>query len=318
MSARPSGLASSDVGARNRSRWLTGRRWIPPNDAAATLVLIAPGLSLLIIFVAIPFLLVIGLSFTNQRLVSPLPTGFVGLDNYAQTFADPVFWQALRNNLEFSAVVPAAQTTVALLLAVLVNQKLRGTNVFRGIYFAPVVIALAVASTIWRLLYNSDSGLVDGFLGLVTAGHIHVNWLGDPSAAFPAIMFMSIWQGVGFQMVILLAGLQDIPAEQYEAATVDGAGRWQRFRHITLPGLRNTIIFVMTVSVILSFRLFDQVFVMTRGGPLDSTVTLIYRMVQVGFDEQRIGQGSAIAVTYFVMVLAMTFASRRLVRDEGI
>jgi multiple sugar transport system permease protein len=286
-------------------------------DTVAAVALLAPALVLLAIFVVVPFVLAIGLSLTNQRLISPLPLRFVGLDNYARVLADPVFWRAAQNTLVFAAVVPIVQSTFALLLAVLVNQRLRGVTVFRAIYFAPVVVAIAVVSTTWRLLFNSEGGMVNAFLGLVTAGAIQPRWLDDAATALPAIMITSIWQGVGFQMVILLAGLQAIPAELYEAAEVDGASPWQRFRHITLPGLRNSIIFVLIVSLILSFRLFDQVFVMTKGGPLDSTVTLIYRMVQVGFEQQRIAQGSAIAVIYFAFVLGLTIIARRVARPES-
>jgi multiple sugar transport system permease protein len=305
-------------GIARASRRLTVRRWVESaTDAAGIWLLIVPGLVLLVIFVVIPFVFAIGLSFTNQRLVSPIPTRLVGWDNYVRVIADPVFRQALFNNVEFAVIVPLAQTAFGLLLAVLVNQPIRGAKVFLAIYFAPVVFALAVAATIWKLMYNTDSGLVDSFLGYVTAGRVHVDWLGNPSTAFPAIMIMSIWQGVGFQMVILLAGLQEISAELYEAAKVDGANRWQRFRYVTLPGVRKTAIFALTVSMILSFRLFDQVFVMTRGGPLQSTVTMVYQMSQVGYQEERIGQGSAIAVIFFVIVLALTLVFRRIAPEEG-
>jgi multiple sugar transport system permease protein len=264
----------------------------------------------------VPFALAIGLSFTNQRLISPLPTTFVGIDNYVAVFSDGVFWRALVNNVTFAAVVVPVQTALALWLAVLVDRPLRGMKVYRTIYFMPVVSVMAVAATVWKLLYEPDSGAVNGLLGLVTGGALQPEWLRSTAWALPAIIIMSIWQGVGFQMIVILAGLQGIPQVLYEAGEVDGATRWQKFRHITLPQLRNTLIFVITVTAILAFRLFDQVYVMTNGGPRNATQTMLLQMVEVGFSQQRIAQGSAIAVVFFVIVLSITFVQRRLLREE--
>jgi multiple sugar transport system permease protein len=276
----------------------------------------APSLTLLTIFLIVPFALAIGLSFTNQRLISPLPTTFVGIDNYVAVFSDGVFWRALINNVTFAAVVVPVQTALALWLAVLVDRPLRGMKVYRTIYFMPVVSVMAVAATVWKLLYEPDSGAVNGLLGLVTGGALQPDWLRSTAWALPAIIIMSIWQGVGFQMIVILAGLQGIPQVLYEAGEVDGATRWQKFRHITLPQLRNTLIFVITVTAILAFRLFDQVYVMTNGGPRNATQTMLLQMVEVGFSQQRIAQGSAIAVVFFVIVLSITFVQRRLLREE--
>jgi multiple sugar transport system permease protein len=192
----------------------------------------------------------------------------------------------------------------------MVNQPLRGITIFRTIYFLPVVMVLAVVSVLWRLLF-AQGGMINAGIGAVTGGSVEVNWLHDPALAFPAVMVASIWQNVGFQMILLLAGLQAIPADLYEAARVDGANGRQLFRHITLPGVRNTLIFVMTISVVTSFLLFDQPYVMTGGGPAGATQTLMLLMAQVGFAEQRIGQASAIAVIFFVIVLGVALISRR-------
>src|SRR5207302_1912170 len=147
-------------------------------------------------------------------------------------------------------------------------------------------IPLRFVATVWRLLYAPDAGFINGLLGAVSGGAVHPNWLRSTSTAFLAIIIMSIWQGVGFQMVILLAGLQDIPQDHYEAAIVDGASGWQQFRFVTIPQLRNQLLFVVTITTILAFRLFDQVYVMTSGGPLDSTQTLMLMLVDVGFGRQ--------------------------------
>lgn len=271
---------------------------------------------LLVLFVVVPFLAAVAFSFTDLRLISPLPVQFVGLRNYVRTLTDPIFLKALLNNAKFVLAVVPVQTTLALWLAILVNQKHRGIKLFRTIYFAPVVTVMTVAATIWRLLYQPD-GLVNGFLGLFSGSGVQIDWLHSTVAAMPAVILMSIWQGVGFQMVILLAGLQEIPEEIYEAADIDGAGRWGKFRHVTLPQLRNTLVFVVTVTTILAFRLFDQVWILTNGGPLDSTQTMMMEVVRVGFRLQRIGQGSAIAVIFFLIVLLISQLQRLLVREEG-
>lgn len=275
-----------------------------------------PSLALLTVFLIVPFALAFGLSFTNQRLVSPLPTTFVGLDNYAAIFRDDVFFRALVNNVLFAAFVVPVQTALAVWMAVLVDRPLRGVKLYRTLYFMPIVVVMAVAATIWRLLYVPDTGFINDVLGLVTGGAFQPEWLRSTTWALPAIVIMSIWQGVGFQMVIVLAGLQGIPAVLYEAAEVDGATRWDKFRHITLPQLRNTLIFVVTVTAILAFRLFDQVYVMTQGGPRNSTVTMLFHMVEVGFSQQAIARGSAIAVVFFVIVFTLTLVQRRFIREE--
>ena len=286
-------------------------------DRLAGLVFSVPGIVLLLLFLVTPFLMALGLSFTNVRLASPLPVRFVGLDNYIATFTRASFWQALGNNVVFTAVVVPVQTAFALWLAILVNRKLRGILVFRAIYFSPVVVVMAVAATVWLLLYSPDRGLINGFLRLVSFGALESDWLQSTTMALPAIMIMSIWQGVGFQMIIILAGLQDIPDDLYEAAQVDGATRRQQFLYVTLPQLRNTLIFVATVTMILAFRLFDQVWVMTGGGPLGATRTMMIEMVEVGFTQQMIARGSAVAVIFFLIVLAVTLVQRLLIREEA-
>lgn len=262
----------------------------------------------------IPFALAGWFSLTNQRLISPLPTRFVGLDNYIEQLTNPLFWRSLWNNARFAIVVVPLQTAFALLLAELVNRRLRGRVVFRTVYFTPVTVVMATAATIWILLFNVN-GLINAFLSGLG---VSPDWLNSTAWAMIAIIIVSIWQGVGFQMVILLAALQDVPEELYEAASIDGASTWQQFRYITVPGIRNALIFVLTVTTILSMRLFDQPTLMPRspGGPLDSTRTMMVHMVDLGFDRQAIGRGSAVAVIFFLIVLAVTFAQRRFLREE--
>lgn len=277
-----------------------------------------PGAGLLLLFMVLPFVLAIWFSFTNQRLISPLPTRFVGLDNYVSELTNPLFWKSLWNNFRFAAFVVPFQTVFALALAAMVNQRVRGRTVFRTIFFTPVTVVMAAAATIWVLLFNVN-GLVNGFFEVITFGNFAPNWLNDPTWAMWAIIVVSIWQGVGFQMVILLAALQDVPDELYEAASIDGADAWRKFLNVTLPGIRNALIFVFTVTTILAMRLFDQPTLMPRspGGPLDSTRTTMVHMVDVGFGRQAIGRGSSIAIVFFVIVLVLTLIQRRFIREEA-
>lgn len=278
-----------------------------------------PALVLLVAFLVVPFLLAIGLSFTDQRLIpNPrLPTEFVGLRNFQRILHDPVFLRALLNNFVFAGVVVPVQSALALVMAMLVNQKIRATNIFRTIYFSPVVTTMVVVSAIWFLLYNPTQGFINQFLHTVTFGLTGtIDWLQDPPTALLAIMILSIWQGAGFQMVIFLAGLQEIPQTLYEAARIDGANRWQSFRHITLTGLRNTTVFVIISTSILAFRLYDQVKVMTNGGPLNATQTVVYQIERVGFGQLKVGYASALTVVFFLIVLSITLLQRRLLPEE--
>lgn len=281
----------------------------------------APALILLFVFLFIPFAMAIGLSFTDQRLVpNPnLPTQFVGLRNFRRMVDDDTFYQAVFNNVLFALIVVPLQTSLALLLALLINQKLKGVNVFRTIYFSPSVVTMVVVSVIWTFLYNPGNGLINQFIELVSLGLLGpYDWLNNPNLAFPAIMLLSIWQGVGFQMIVYLAGLQEIPDHFYEAAEIDGANQFQKFFYITLPLLRNTTIFVVVTTTILAFRLFTQVWVMQgpTGHPQGSTITLMVYTVNQGFQQGKIGYASAVTVTFFLIVLAISFVQRVFLREE--
>lgn len=277
-----------------------------------------PAVVPLFVFLIVPFFMAIYFSFTNQSLIpGPIPTTFVGLRNFLRLLADDTFHRALLNNLLFVVVVVPVQTTFALFLAMLTNQKIPGILVFRAIFFVPTVTMMAVISVLWSFLYNPSQGLINQFLSALSFGHIHnVNWLGDVHLALPALMLMSIWQGAGFQMIIFLAGLQGIPESLYEAANIDGAGWWQRFLHVTVPQLRNTIIFVVVSTTILAFKLYTQVAIMTQGGPQNTTMTSVYYLVQQGFSNLNIGYGAAIAVIFFLIVLVISIFQRVFIREE--
>ena len=278
----------------------------------------SPALFLLLIFLVIPFIMAIGLSFTDQRLVpNPnLPTQIVGLRNYIRLIEDEAFIRGLLNNFYFVLVVVPIQTSLALFLAILINQKIKGMNTYRTIYFSPVVTAMVVVAVIWTFLYN-PAGLINSFIGFISFGTLGpYNWLQDTKLVFPSIMVLSIWQGVGFQMIIYLAGLQEIPTELYEAAEVDGASKWKQFVHITWPQLRNTTIFVVLTTTILAFKLFDQVKVMTDGGPQNASMTTILYVINTGWGILKVGYSSAISVVFFIIVLVISLLQRRVIREE--
>lgn len=287
-------------------------------EAGAAWLLTLPALLGLGAFVLLPFLLALGMSFTNLRLGSPLPLEFVGLRAYGRLLHDPAFLRALLNNLLFALGVVPLQTALALGLALLLNRPLRGMGVYRTLFFMPVVFPLSLVAVVWVLIFApGPQGMLNAALRVLSFGAwVPRDFLHDPAWALPAVMATSIWQGAGFQMVVLLAGLQAIPNELYAAAAVDGAGPWRRLRHVTLPQLRNPLIFVVIVTTILAFRLFDQVRIMTRGGPRDASTTVVYEMVQAAFDRAQIARASAMAVLFFLVVLAIALWQRRLWREE--
>jgi len=279
---------------------------------------VAPSLIGLLLFVALPFVLAIALAFTNLRLGSPLPLEYVGFEQFRRIFADAAFHHALINNATFALLVVPLQTVLALMLALLLNRRLAGMAWYRTLFFMPVVFPLSLVAVVWVLIFApGPGGMMNAVLETLSLGAwTPRDFLHDPQFALPAIMLTSVWQGTGFQMVILLAGLQSIPRELYEAAKIDGASHWNQFRHVTLPQLRNTLIFVVLVTTILAFRLFDQVQIMTQGGPHDATTTAMYEAVQSAFERQQVARGSAITVVLFVIVLLITALQRRLLRQE--
>lgn len=280
--------------------------------------MMAPAALLLLLFLIVPVLLAFTLSFTNARLISPNPPRFVGLENFFRAFAaDPVFLQSALNTFLFALVVVPVQAGLGLLLAVLVNQRLRGTTFFRVVFFIPVVTSIVVVSILWRFMYQSD-GLINSMIDTLTFGALKgADWLNDPSTALGAIIVLSIWQAVGFHMIIWLAGLQTIPEELYEAARMDGASRWRQFTNVTWPGLRPTMVFVLVTITIAALGLFVQVDVMTQGGPLNSTSTVVFHAVRKGYEQQEIGYAASISLLFFVAVLIIALIQRWLTREKN-
>ncbi len=286
------------------------------SDKRAILLFLFPAIILLLFFIIIPFIMAFLLSFTNQRLIpAPVPTRFIGILNYKMLLKDELFRKGLLNTFYFALIVVPLQSAFALGLALLVNKRLKGVNFFRTIYFIPTVTVMVVVAVIWSFLYHPE-GLINAFLSVITFGKWRpIDFLNNPHWAFPAIMFMSIWQGVGFQMLIFLAGLQDIPKILYEAATIDGASGWKQFIYITLPQLKNTTTFVIISTTILALRLFDQVKIMTNGGPRGVTYTIILHLYNMGFKRLNVGYASAITVVFFLIVLLISVIQRALLGE---
>jgi multiple sugar transport system permease protein len=269
---------------------------------------LAPALVLIVIFFFLPVAASFLLSITDFDIyaVGDLSNArFVGLRNYAELFRNPLFWTAVRNTFYFALVGGPITVAVALAAALLVNAKVvRFKSVFRTIYFAPFVTTLVAVAIVWRYLYNPQYGLLNYALGFV--GVDPVNWLGDPRWAMPAIILLAVWKNFGYHMLIFIAGLQAIPDELYEAAELDGAGAIRRFWHVSLPMLAPTFFFVGVVTMIGYFQLFAEPYVMTLGGPLRSTTSLVLLMYEEGFRWWRMGVAAAIAFVLFVLILGWT------------
>jgi ABC-type sugar transport system permease subunit len=280
-------------------------------------VMVLPAVILLIMFLIIPVLLAFGLSFTNARLISPQAPRFIGLDNFVRAFtADATFTRSMINTFVFAGVVVPVQAGLGLFMAILVNQKLRGVTAFRVIFFIPVVTSIVVVSILWRFMYQSN-GLINSMIDTITFGAFQgTAWLSNTNTALGAIILLSIWQAVGFHMIIWLAGLQTIPEELYEAARMDGAGNWEQFKSVTWPGLRPTMVFVLVTITIAALGLFVQIDVMTQGGPRDATTTLVFHAVRQGYRQQETGYGAAISLIFFVMVLIIALIQRFLTRER--
>ncbi|MBT8163279.1 sugar ABC transporter permease [Arthrobacter sp. GN70] len=284
----------------------------------------APAVLGLAAFVAVPFIVAIVLSFYDAQLNQVRTPKFFGFTQYVRLFTDPVvagpFFRSLLNNLVFAIVVIPVQTAIALGLAILLNSKLKGIPVFRTIFFMPVVFPMALVAVIWRLILDrSGNGLLNAFTGFVTAGHfVPQDWLGSAGTALGAVILLSIWQGAGFQMVIILAGLQEIPTERFEAASLDRANAWQQFIHITLPGLRNTLIFVTLYTTIMAFQLYDQVYILikTAGGNQTALQTVLYQGTSSLFDENNLGRAAAVTVVFFAIVLVIALVQRSLLKQR--
>lgn len=279
---------------------------------------IAPAILLITVFFAVPVLGAFALSFTDFDIYSlgdAASTRFIGLQNYIDLYHAPLFRTALSNTLYFVVIGGPLNAAVSLAAALLVSAKaVRFKPFFRSAFFAPWVTTLVAVALVWRYIYHPQYGPLNALLHTVGIGPI--DWLGSPQWSMPSIILLSVWKNFGYNMLIFLAGLQSIPEELYEAARLDGATKWQQFRHVTLPMLGPTFVFVGVVTMIASFQIFSEPYVMTQGGPLKSTLTLVLYMYEEGFRWWRLGLAAAIAVILFLLTLAGTLLQFRLRRGS--
>ena len=286
-------------------------------EARAGWLFVTPALALIAVFFLLPVCGAFLLSFTDFDIYSigdPGSTRFVGLGNFVTLWESPLFWTALRNTTYFVLVGGPLSVLASLVAAVLVHSRLvRLRPLFRSAFFAPWVTTLVAVALVWRFVYHPQYGPLNALLQAV--GLPAIDWLGNPAWAMPAIILVSVWKNFGFNRLVFLAGLSNIPEELYEAAELDGAGAWRRFRHVTVPMLGPTFVFVGVVTMIASFQIFSEPYVMTQGGPLKSTLTLMLLMYEEGFRWWRLGFATAIAVVLFLLTLAGTVIQLRLRRE---
>lgn len=283
----------------------------------ALAVLLLPSLAGMVTFLMAPVLSSLVLSFSQWDLIGEI--NWVGLDNYVTALSDPAVLGALRNTLTFILGYLPSVVLIALGLALLLNRRIRGRVVFRAIYFVPVVTSWVAVSLIWKWLLNPQYGLVNFALSAI--GIKGPGWLFDPAWAMTGVILTSVWKDIGFVTVIYLAGLQDIPEPLYEAAALDGASPWQRFWSITFPMLAPTTFFVTTISLISSFQVFDQVWIMTQGGPAGATSVMVEQIYKNAFSYYKMGYASAISWVLFALIFVVTIAQnllqKKLDRSDG-
>jgi multiple sugar transport system permease protein len=273
-------------------------------EAGAAYLFLLPTIVGLLLFSAGPVIASAYLSFTRWDLLST--PRLIGLDNYIRLAQDRTFWITFWNTLYFTVVSVPAGTVLALLLALVMNLPLRGISLYRATYFLPVVSSTVAVALMWEWLYQPDFGLINYVLGLVFPHMQPIRWLASTQWAMPAIIIMAVWQGLGFNMIIFLAGLKGIAPEYYEAAQIDGAGRWAQFRHVTVPLLSPVTFLVVILNIIGSFQVFDAAYVMTQGGPVDATRTIVYYLFQNAFQWFSMGYAAAIAYILFIMIMLTT------------
>jgi multiple sugar transport system permease protein len=272
------------------------------------------------LFLVFPILYALAMSFTNWNLTALRTPEFTGLANYRRIFEDDLFWTCLRNTIYYALLKIPTSLMLALGLASLINSLRRFRGFFRSVYFFPVLTSSVAAAVIWRWVYQPRFGLLNQiFTVAFDAIGLQIalpRYLTDPRWAMPSVVLMDLWQGVGFTMIIFLAGLQGIPQSLYEASRVDGASRLQTFRHITMPLLRPTIVLVLVTGLIGALQVFDQMFILTEGGPQNATRTVVFMLWEQAFRFQRAGYGSAISFILFFVIVGLTVVMRKTLRTE--
>ncbi|MEK5645621.1 carbohydrate ABC transporter permease [Paenibacillus cellulositrophicus] len=276
------------------------RRWV--RDNAWAYLFIAPQILGLLVFVIGPVIFAFVISFMKWDIGST--PEWVGLTNYSKQVSDPIFWKVLKNTSVFALLNIPLTVIGALALALMLNQNLKGKTLLRAAYFIPVVTSSVAVALVWTWLYNPSYGLINSVL--MSLGIEGPGWLSDMKWALPSIVIMTVWQGVGYNMILFLAGLQGVPSQLHEAAKMDGAGSWQRFWRITIPMISPTTFFVVIMLLIGSMQVFSEPYMMTRGGPADATNVLVLHIYNTAFQFFRMGEASAISFILFVIILIVT------------
>lgn len=285
------------------------------SDTLVGVAFCLPAIILGAIFVLTPIAISLGYAFTDANLLELNNVHFVGFDQFALAFKDARFLTALKNSMIFVVCVVPLQLVVALGLALILNTKIRGNTFFRWAFFVPVMLSLAVTSMLWMNMLDPESGIINQFLETIGIGR--QNFLKDPDQALFIIIFMSAWQGAGYQMLIFLSGLKNVPKEVYEAAGIDGANKRVTFFKITLPSIKQTFAFVFVTMLIGAFRMITQSMIMTGGGPLDATLTMSYYIYKQGIEFRNVGYSSAIALIYTIIMSVVALTCRKILEKDN-
>ncbi|HEX5414390.1 MAG TPA: sugar ABC transporter permease [Chloroflexota bacterium] len=298
-------MASANASSTPR---LIGRRSAARREAVAGYLFLLPNIVGFLVFSSLPVLATLAISTLHWDMIRA-PT-FVALDNYRQLLlTDQTFWRVLANTVYYVVGTVPTSIVLSLILAMALNTTIRGVKAFRAIYFLPVISSAVAVAVLWQWLYNSDFGVIN-FL-LTGVGLPAIPWLSSTTWAMPAVIIMAIWKHLGYNMIIYLAGLQGIPTTLYEAAAIDGAGRWSSFRNITIPLLAPTTFFILVISLIQSFQVFDLAFILTRGGPGDATNTVVMDIYNQAFQYFQMGYAAAIAWVLFAIIMLITLVQWR-------
>lgn len=282
------------------------------NTQMSALIFLLPALLGTLIFIVIPVICSFGLSFVQWDLLNSIK--FVGFENYREIFHDGLFYKILGNTIVFALSTSFFGVIIPLILASILNTKIRGSEFFKGAYFLPFITPMVVVGVVWAWIFDPNIGLLNQML------HLHLNWLYDSKLAMPALIVVSVWKLIGYNMIIFLSSLSAISQSLFEAAKIDGANSFQIFKNVTIPMLSPTIFFVIIITAISSFQVFDLIYLMTQGGPFDSTNVLVYAIYKNAFEYFNVGKASAIAYVLFVIILVLTLIQwslrKKLVYNE--
>lgn len=275
-------------------------------------LLVSPYIIHFIMFVAFPVIFSIILTFNSWNIISPMK--FIGLSNYTRLFHDQIFLKSLINTLLFLAIHIPLQIIIALFLAEILNQNIKFRGFFRGAFFMPVIVSGVVVTILWQQLYGYDTGLLNRLLAFIGLGK--VGWLQDPSVAMPSIAIMATWKNLGLYVVLFLVGLQNVPSHYYDAADLEGANRWQKFFNITLPMINPTIFMVFILSTIGGFSLFIEPYIMTGGGPLNSTISAVLYIYKQGFFYYQMGYAATLGLFFALLIMGVVVVQKKLIERD--